>query len=495
MKLFVAGALQETNDFSPIPTGWESFADQQWDPRVSPEPPEHVNLLGYGGAVERAQELGLDIAPGLYVSAVPAAPPSAACWNHIRQRILEDLQQALPVDAVFLFLHGAMSAEGAHDCEGDLLRDVRKIVGDDVPVAALFDLHGNMSANILSATDFVMACHEYPHIDFAERGRQAVDLLVAQANGQSRPTSVAVRIPMMTVSPTTSGPMQDFVADLRDVEARESVLSVSAFHGFFGADHHEVGASIVVVTESDPELAGSLAGELSERFVAAVLNQGQIGVTLDQALDDAEATDDTVVIADRADNTGGGAGGDSTVMLAEMLRRGLRDATLGYIWDPVVADFCHLAGVGSRVKLRLGGKVGPMSGEPLDVEAEVLANESDIRQAWFGQGKPNLPMGKSAAIRVDGIDVVVGSVRHQVFSRHVFEGHGIDLATKKIIVVKSTQHFAGAYASLGRIIYCDVPGTVSMDFSTLPYRNLARPIWPLDTDRPAATQLWPIRSD
>ncbi|MYG27882.1 MAG: microcystin LR degradation protein MlrC-like protein, partial [Boseongicola sp. SB0677_bin_26] len=140
---------------------------------------------------------------------------------------------------------------------------------------------------------------------------------------------------------------------------------------------------------------------------------------------------------------------------------------------------------------RLGGKVGPQSGSPLDVEAEVLAVAEDVRQQWFGRGEPTLPLGKSAAIRVGGVDVVIGSERHQVFSRHVFEGHGIDLEQKKVIVVKSTQHFANAYASLGRIIYCDTPGTVTMDFSTLPYRNLKRPIWPLDDVPVVPRPLWP----
>ena len=114
------------------------------------------------------------------------------------------------------------------------------------------------------------------------------------------------------------------------------------------------------------------------------------------------------------------------------------------------------------------------------MQAQVLRVGQDLKQAFFGRGEPNLSMGRSAAIRIDGIDVVVSSVRQQVFSRHVFESHGIDLARCKIIVVKSTQHFYDAFAPLGRVVYCDLPGTCAMDFSTLPYRRLSRPIWPLD---------------
>lgn len=494
MRLFVSGVVQETNVFSPIPTGWDSFSGQCWDPREHPEPPDNVNLLGYGGALERARELGVEVVPGLFLNAIPAAPASAACWQGIRERILDDLRKASPVDAVFMFLHGAMSAMGTPDCEGVLLQAIRKQVGAKVPIAAVCDLHGNVSAAMLDATDLLICCQEYPHIDFAERGAGAVDLLKATHEGRIRPVSTALRVPLMTVSPTTFGRMSDFVSQLRSTEKSDGVLSASAFHGFFGADHEDVGAAILVITNDDAELGGRIASQLAEAFVGAVTQQGQIGVSLDEALREAAAARGRVIIAERADNTGGGAGGDSTVILAELLRRGVGDAALGVLWDPISADFCHLAGPDSRVSLRLGGKVGPQSGSPLDVEAEVLAVADDVRQQWFGRGKPTLPLGKSAAIRIDGVDVVIGSERHQVFSRHAFEGHGIDLEQKKIIVVKSTQHFARSYAPLGQIIYCDTPGTVTMDFSTLPYRNLKRPIWPLDDVPIVPRPLWPPSS-
>ncbi|MDE0454851.1 MAG: M81 family metallopeptidase [Gammaproteobacteria bacterium] len=494
MRLFVCGVVQETNVFSPIPTGWDSFIGQCWDPRNDPEPPENVNLLAYGGAVERACRLGIEVVPGLFLNAIPAAPASASCWQRIRERILDDLRKAGRVDAVFVFLHGAMSAMETPDCEGDLLQGIREQVGAKVPIAAVCDLHGNVSAAMLDAADFLICCREYPHVDFAERGAGAVDLLKAMREGRIRPACTALRVPLMTVSPTTFGRMSDFVSQLRSVEESGGVLSASAFHGFFGADHEDVGAAIVVITNDDPESGEQIASQLAQAFVDAVMRQGNIGVSLDEALREAAAARGRVVIAERADNSGGGAGGDSTVILAELLRRGVDDTAFGVLWDPISADFCHLAGPGSRISLRLGGKVGPQSGSPLDVEAEVLGVADDVHQQWFGRGKPTVPLGRSAAIRVGGVDVVIGSERHQVFSRHVFEGHGIDLEQKKVIVVKSTQHFAKAYAPLGQIIYCDTPGTVTMDFSTLPYRNLKRPVWPLDDVPIVPRPLWPPSS-
>ena len=489
MKLFLGGLFQETNDFSPIPTGLDSFAGQCWRPRTDPVLPENVSLLGYGGAMKRAQELGIDVVPGLFVSAVPAAPAAASVWTSLKDELLSDLKAAGPVDMVFLFLHGAMSAQGTADCEGDVLAAVRQHVGPDVLLAAVFDLHGNLSAAMMRHADFIISCKEYPHTDFAEQGAKAVDLLLASVGKHINPRSVAVKIPAMTLSPTTSGEMKVFVDRLKGLEKTDGILSASAFHGFFGADHADVGASIVVIANQDEQLAETTAMELADAFIRIIKTQGQIGLGLEDALEKALGEPGTVILADRADNAGGGAGSDSTYILAELLRRGVEAAALGYLWDPVAVEMCHLSGPGTRLKLRIGGKVGVLSGEPLDVDAEVLAVESDIRQSWFGRGKTTLPMGKSAAIRVDGVDIVLGSVRRQVFSRHVFEGHGIKLEEKKLIVVKSTQHFYEAFAPLGRVIYCDAPGTVTMDLSTLPYRNLPRPIWPLDRQSPVPFRL------
>jgi microcystin degradation protein MlrC len=484
MRAFVGGLFQETNDFSPVPTGLASFAELVWLPAGdSARPPADVNLLGYRGAYERAQERGLVVIPGPYRCAIPAARAGAPTWSALKSEMLESIRAALPLDLVFLFLHGAMAAEGVDDCEGELLAAVRAIVGPRTAVGVVCDLHGNVTAAMVEHADIVAACKEYPHTDFAEESARVLDLLVEQAGERVRPTSVALRVPLFTIAPTTAGPFKNFVTRMRAAERDAEVLSVSAFHGFFGSDHPDAGASIVVTTNDNYDLAQRYAQQLARDFVQSVESIGQLGVGLHEALAIVQLEPGTVVIADRSDNTGGGAGGDSTVILAEMLRRGIENAILGMLWDPVAADFCAMAGEGARLRLRLGGKVGPLSGAPLDVDATVVRVGLDLKQAFFGRGEPDLSMGRSALLRIEGVDVVVSSVRQQVFSRHVFESHGVDLTSYKVIVVKSTQHFYEAFAPLGRVVYCDLPGTCAMDFSALPYRRLTRPIWPLDDGR------------
>jgi microcystin degradation protein MlrC len=190
-------------------------------------------------------------------------------------------------------------------------------------------------------------------------------------------------------------------------------------------------------------------------------------------------TEGTLVIADVADNAGGGAGGDSTYLLAEVLKRGIRDAALAMIYDPGAVNLACAAGVGARIHLRIGGKISKLSGDPLDVEAQVLAVSNNAKQRGLG---PQLePLGKAAAISVSGIDIVLNSRRQQTFSPDCFTELGIDPARKRLLVVKSSHHFFNHFQSIAsKVIYCEAPGTLNLDLSGLPYCKIRRPIWPLD---------------
>jgi microcystin degradation protein MlrC len=189
---------------------------------------------------------------------------------------------------------------------------------------------------------------------------------------------------------------------------------------------------------------------------------------VEAALDEAAATPGLVVIADTADNAGGGAPGDNTSLLKAMLDRGVESAALGAIWDPIAAAACADAGVGARLKLRIGGKSGLASAQPLDVEATVRAVREDHDQAGLGTSRSQ--MGLSIWIEVDGVDVVLNSTRTQVFSPDAFTGLGIDLMSKRLVAVKSSQHFQTGFAPVAsKIIRAATPGAIQMDFAALAY--------------------------
>lgn len=497
LKAYIGGMVHETNVFSPIPTRFEDF---DWLAPRSPSAgaPAWPLWPGYQDFCEAAEQQGLAVHRGSFCGAQPSAALDAQSYRRRREALLSDLRQAMPVDIVLLMLHGSQMAEGCDDCEGDLIGAIRAMVGPGVPVGVLLDLHTNLSARRLAAATFVMACKEYPHVDFPDCARTALALLLGAARGTLRPTSAAVRVPAFGTFPTTAPPFDAFMARLRAAESAPGVLNISALHGFFGADNPWLGASIIVVTDNEPALAAHLAQRLADDFLATICGYQSpaVGPAETLALAMAQPTSlGPVVIADHSDNPGGGAAGDSTHLLQAMLEAGIRDAALGMIWDPEAVDAAHVAGEGARLRLRVGGKAGPLSGAPLELDAQVLCLRTDAMQSFAGSSVANQPLGRSAAIRVDGVDIVLCSIRQQVFSPLCFTEHGIDPAKRHVVVVKSTQHFYAGFAPFAsRVVYCDAQGSTSKDYRKLPYRKARRPLYPLDASPGQCSRIWPLNS-
>ncbi len=276
--------------------------------------------------------------------------------------------------------------------------------------------------------------------------------------------------------------MRSFVSRSRDVQGRPGVLMVSANHGFEGSDVPFMGASIIVTTDNDEALADKTLDEVAANFLTIVAGNTWSGLGVGEAIDEAlRQPVGPVVIADRSDNAGAGAASDSTYILAELIDRAVTNATLGMIWDPMSVRACHDAGVGAKIPLRIGGKAGRLSGTPIDADVEVISVRDDAMQALFGQGPPREPLGKTAAVRIGGITVVLTSRRQQVFSPHCFTEHGIDLQRQHIVVVKSMQHFMGGFAPIAsHVVRCDGPGSATVDLTKIPFRRIKRPMMGLD---------------
>jgi microcystin degradation protein MlrC len=487
MRLFLAGLVHESSSFSPLPTSVQSFRDgvliRRGDAQVLQQIVAQPTLTGVLAAAARQ---GDTLLPGLYAEAQPSGPLSRADYEALRDELLADLRAALPVDAVLLVLHGAMLAEGCFDCEGDLLQRAREIVGPAVPIGALLDLHCNLSPAMLESGAALVACKEYPHIDYAARGEELHAMLSAMARGELALRAHSRRVPMLGIFGTTEGPMREFVQRLQASEAVPGIASVSALHGFPWADTPYTSAALMVLahdTSAGAAAASALLDELAPAFHGLRERASARRLPLADALDAATAAitaNGPVVLADTADNAGGGAAGESTFVLRELLRRGIGDAALGMIWDPQAVAIATAAGVGARLKMRIGGKVGPMSGDPLDLEVEVLACRSDARQRSLTPGGFD-PLGPAAAVRVQGVDIVLNSIRQQVFSPACFTELGIDPSAKRLVVVKSTQHFRAGFDEMAAAtFYADSPGSLQSDLAGLGYQHLPRPVWPLD---------------
>jgi microcystin degradation protein MlrC/thioesterase domain-containing protein len=480
MKFFTCLLATETNTFVTAPTGWGSFNEYG----IFRGDAGTRDATGYGmyaaAMRKRLAEEGHELAESLLAFAQPFGRTVREVYETLRDEILSDLAKAGPVDGVFLILHGAMVADGYDDCEGDLISRVRALVGPGVPIGVELDLHCHFTHRMMSQSDVIIAYKEYPHTDALDRMYELMRIVVDAAAGRVRPTTAVHDCRMVGLWHTTREPMAGFVRRMQECEQLPGVLSVSLGHGFPWSDVPESGAKLWVVTDNDLALAESLADELGREFWelrhATRNSTPEIGEALDQAL---AVEGGPMVIADVSDNPGGGGPGDSTFILRAVLDRGIQDVALGGFHDLGAVRLCRDAGVGASFELRVGGKCGPSSGDPIDLRVTVKAVVDEHTQTGLTPGTRSA-LGTSVWVQAaNGVDLVLTSARSQVMATDMFTGLGIDLLGKKIIVVKSAQHFYGQFAPIARqVLYASTPGALSVDFANLPYRVRDLDYWP-----------------
>lgn len=468
MKIFAAGIVTETNTFSPVPTGLQDFRVQRGiDARAGRVQYPALDLSRGWGKLAAAR--GDELCFSLMAWAEPSGTTIRSAYEMLRDEILRDLSSAGPVDVILLFLHGAMVAQGYDNCEQDIISRVRQIAGPNATIGVLLDLHCNISESTLADADVVVIYKEYPHVDINDRSAELFQLTVGTQLGTIRPTMALFDCQMVGMYPTTREPMRGFVDSLLEGERRERVLSLSFAHGFQFADVAHLGAKMLVVTDGDAVLARALAREYGLRAYGMRREIGfeSVSVPMEQALSRALASHrGPVIVADQSDNTGGGAPGDATFALRWLLQHGAQDVALAIFYDPEVVKIACKAGLGARLSVRLGGKTGPASGDPLDLPVTVVSIRHRYAHALpQANGEPWLyEAGDVVALRSGSIDIIVSSERCQCFSPSVFTDLGIDPMRKRVLIPKSYQHFHAAFTPIAvEVIYMAAPGAVMPD--------------------------------
>lgn len=496
-KLFIASLGTETNTFSPFVTSYRDFEETYYTRHGNHGPDPFIFAVPLFTWRRMAEERGWDVAESVCAFAMPSGVTLRRDYERLRDEILEDLAAAMPVDAVLLSLHGAMVIEGYDlpeqeqgdvDCadgEGDLLRAIRQVVGPDVPIGAELDLHCHITHRMLDNADVLITFKEYPHTDFAERAEEVFKIIADQLSGAIKPVMVLHPLQMIGVFHTNREPMRSFVDQMEELEGSHGILSVSLGHGFPWGDVADMGTQLLVITDDRPHEGARIAAELEHRLDSIREEIQPPYLSLDDALDKALELAagpgrGPVVLADVSDNAGGGAPNDSTFLLHRVLERGIGDIAFANFWDPVVVQLAINAGTGARFALRLGGKMGPQSGDPLDVTATVGGIALDAMQTV---GKPPKTafsrLGDAVALNLgNGVEVQVNSHRTQSFNPDALTQVGIDALRKKLIVVKSMQHFHAGYGPIAKaVLYVATPGALIPHFDQLPYRFVDRSLW------------------
>jgi microcystin degradation protein MlrC len=478
MRIFFASFATETNTFSDIPTTLASFEEvgiQRGADAVGERSPLGAELKRLASAD------GHEVIGGLTAAAQPAAPMQAETYAALSGEICERLQAAGPVDIVILFLHGAMASQDNLDCEGDLLQRLRTIAGPQVVIGAVLDPHAHLTPKMIAHADYLIFVKEYPHTDVPDRLRDLYRLSVATRRGLVKPVKSVHDCRMISIWPTQLQPMRALVDRMVQLETLQDVLNVSFVHGFPWGDTPDTGAKVLVTTNGHAEVGRELARQLADEIWSIRDRTGMPTIPVARGIQMLlEAGEGPIVLADVADNCGGGAPGDSTYMLEAALKAGVRDTVFSSIYDPGAVAACHKVGVGGMLNLRIGGKVSRYSGQPVDLRVQVKGLARDVHTLFAGE---RWPVGDTAWIAAENLDIILNSARTQTFAPDMISHLGLDPTTRKGIVVKSTNHFYAAFSKIAKVIaHVATPGALTPDFANIPYSVFRKPYWPRVAD-------------
>jgi len=487
-NVLTAEISHETNSFSLHKTGKQAFMARYallGAAAVKERGDENTELAGF---LDAGRAHGWRITHALSAAAGPSGKVRRKAFDWLCEPILANLEKS-PFDGLLLGLHGAMGLDFREDGEGELLRRVRSLVGNEMPIAITLDPHANVSRRMCELADIIVSFKTYPHIDMRDIGRQAGDILQRTMAGEITPRTIRVSRPMLEEvngGRTDIGPMIERIAAARSYEERADVFAVSINAGFASADVREVGPTVLVTGQGDfaahTAFAEMIADDIWERRFE-VLNDY---LSVDKTAAIAATYDPDkgpLIIADYADNPGAGGYGDSTELLRALLDAGVSNACFAPMVDGTAVQALQTAVVGQHIKITLGGRIDPdFGGGPLAVEAELVS----LSDGHFVGDGPMIhglhgSFGPSAVLRVDDIEILVVTTPRQILDLQQFKAFGIDPRGKDVVALKSMQHFRAAFEPIaGKIIVCDSGALCTTRYDRLPYRNVPRPIFPLD---------------
>lgn len=492
-RVLSAEFAHETNTFSCIPTGYDSFVAQD----LFLDAPSAIKARGdsnteLAGFCDAARKHEWELVHVLSAIAQPAGPVTRDAFDRLTDPIVDAArQQRDRLDGILLGLHGAMVTDFSDDGEGELLARLRAVVGPDLPIAVTLDLHANVTRAMCRHANILVSYQTYPHVDMRRTGAQAGDILHRTMTGEIRPVVVRAHLPMIDEvngGRTDVGAMLARLQRAREHEQHSDVFAVSINAGFARADIAEIGPTVTVVAQGDLAPQRLFAHELADDIWSQrhdVVNRFMDVGEAAQICRDHDHGERPIVVADYSDNPGGGAYGDATNLLAALLQVGVTDACFGPIVDPETVQQLQQTAIGASVPVRLGGKTDArLGGGPLQLQATLLLR-SDGR--YFADGPMTGGLDKSwgptVVLRVGGIDILVTTLAAQMLDLQQFRAFGIDPATKKVVAIKSMQHFRAAFEPIAsRVIVCDSGALCSPHFADKPYYKVPRPLFPLDQE-------------
>lgn len=489
-RVLIAGFKHETNTFSKLPTDLTAYrarALHYGDNIRTAYTGTNTEIAGFLDACKK-----YDWEPVLTVvaDATPSGLVTREAYDEIAGCILKGIDEAGPLDAILLQLHGAMVAEGHEDAQGELLSQIRKRVGDDIPIGVTLDLHANITQEVADLATALVSYRTYPHIDQHETATKCADIIARTLAGEIAPKVWVARGAQLDGvdhgRTTAPGPMLDILEMADGLIEKHGLLSASVNAGFPWADIPYVGPTVIVVADEGNNGAESSLKTLQDELWRTRETVTVALVSSNDAIAEARKTGASgkpFVIADFADNPGGGGYSDSTGLLRSMIEADLEDAVFSALYDPECVAACKAVGEGNEIELEIGGKCEPSLGEPIAVSGTVTGLfEGKFKLEGPMSTGVGINLGDVAVLKVGNIDIVLSSNRAQNYDLQFFRAFGIEPTERSILGIKSAQHFRADYAPIasGIAVVDEGGGVTSHNFKSLDYKNVRRPIWPLD---------------
>jgi microcystin degradation protein MlrC len=479
--------MHESNTFSEVPTTVQHFKDSSLKYGADLIPVWEDAHHEVGGFIQGACDNDFEGVPILVGWATPSGPLTSETYEQIVAELISGLKNAGELDGLLLALHGAMVSEQFPDADGETMRRVREALGPDFPIFLTLDLHTNISPMMIDNATATITYRTYPHIKQRFRGLEAAELIARTVRGEVKPVQALRKPPLLlhiVQQYTGAGAMADIMAEVERVSNSPGILTASFAPGYIYADVAEMGPAVVVVADGDQALAESSAQALADfvwdrrEDLNAKLPDPASAVT-----EAAAHPEGPVSLMDCGDNIGGGSPGDSTILLAEILKQKVPDC-LVILNDPEAVKACVEAGVRSSITLDVGGKTDRNHGDPITISGRVrmIADGDFIEPEPRHGGKRFGNMGVTAVVETgEGHLIVLTSLREAPMSLQQVLCLGIRPETRKIMVVKGATAPLAAYAPVSaKVIPVDTPGVSAAGPENFTYHNRPKPLFPLD---------------
>ncbi len=483
-KILIAECKQEVSSFNPVLSRYADFKIATGEEVLRHHGTVRSEIAGALSVFDSRSDL--ELIPTYRAQAITSGGTLAGPdFDRLAAEFLQAIAEAPEVDACYFSLHGAMAAENEVDPEGYLLEEVRKLLGESIPIVVSLDLHGILTDRMLLHADAVVVYHTYPHVDFFSTGARAARLLLRILDGEVRPVTAVVRVPALVRGDeliTETGRIRHVIEAAKQIEQSGAGLSAGMFWGNPFTDVPELGSNSLVVMDDDQDLAAQEALRLARLFwehhAAMQVPLTSLTESVRQAR---EVSQGTVILVDAADATSSGASGDSNAILRALLAGGYHGRALVPIVDPPAVRAAFAAGVGAPLSITVGGALDSSRHIPLPVQARVrLLSDGRFKSENTGE---DWYAGETAVLEAGNHTLVVTSRPVSLYDRSLFYAHGQDPRRFDLVVVKSPhceEHMFAAWAA--RMIHVDAPGSTSANLRSLGHTRCRRPVFPLDED-------------